>query len=196
MSVLPPRRPSLELYAKERNCIPVFSACAVLCQLRCGWPDTEDLFGWEWSECRQASCRTYLSGRCVSPRPVNVLPGLRQPAAFHFTALAYLIMLSFPGTEFVVVEDVSCFDTNAVILKGTTVLTYKPRFVDRPFSGSLFGIEVRSLCVDWNTKCLAQEKSIWRRILPPKLSFREIMNGIGGPLSSSLHFLLKSTRLF
>lgn len=54
------------------------------------------------------------------------------------------------GTEFVVVEDASCVDTNAIILKGTTVLTYKPKLVDRPFSGSLFGIEVRrghrSLC--------------------------------------------------
>lgn len=49
-----------------------------------------------------------------------------------------------------VVEDVSCFDTNAIILKGTTVLTYKPRFADRSFSGSLFGIEV-SLLVDCNT---------------------------------------------
>lgn len=43
-----------------------------------------------------------------------------------------------------VVEDMSCFDTNAIILKGTTVLTYKPKLLDRPFSGSLFGIEVRS----------------------------------------------------
>jgi len=43
----------------------------------------------------------------------------------------------------VVVEDMSCFDTNAIILKGTTVLTYKPKLLDRPFSGSLFGIEVR-----------------------------------------------------
>lgn len=41
-----------------------------------------------------------------------------------------------------VVEDSSCLDTNAVILKGTTVLTYKPRLLDRPFSGSLAGIEV------------------------------------------------------
>ncbi|XP_058531396.1 intermembrane lipid transfer protein VPS13D isoform X2 [Ochotona princeps] len=54
------------------------------------------------------------------------------------------VKINVTGTEFVVVEDVSCFDTNAVILKGTTVLTYKPRFVDRPFSGSLFGIEVFS----------------------------------------------------
>lgn len=74
-----------------------------------------------------------------------------------FAAVACLTMLSFAGTEFVVVEDVSCFDTNAIILKGTTVLTYKPRFVDRPFSGSLFGIEVRNLCVNQNTTCSAQE---------------------------------------
>uniref|UniRef100_A0A8C6W485 Vacuolar protein sorting 13D n=1 Tax=Nannospalax galili TaxID=1026970 RepID=A0A8C6W485_NANGA len=54
------------------------------------------------------------------------------------------VKVNVTGTEFVVVEDVSCCDTNAIILKGTTVLTYKPRFVDRPFSGSLFGIEVFS----------------------------------------------------
>ncbi|XP_054993601.1 intermembrane lipid transfer protein VPS13D isoform X1 [Sorex araneus] len=54
------------------------------------------------------------------------------------------VKVNVTGTEFVVVEDVSCLDTNAIILKGTTVLTYKPRFVDRPFSGSLFGVEVFS----------------------------------------------------
>lgn len=43
-----------------------------------------------------------------------------------------------------VVEDSSCLDTHAIILKGTTVLTYKPRLLDRPFSGSLAGIEVTS----------------------------------------------------
>ncbi|KAM4703144.1 intermembrane lipid transfer protein VPS13D [Rhinophrynus dorsalis] len=54
------------------------------------------------------------------------------------------VKINVTGTEFVVVEDMSCCDTNAVILKGTTVLTYKPKLVDRPFSGSLFGIEVFS----------------------------------------------------
>ncbi|XP_029011059.1 intermembrane lipid transfer protein VPS13D isoform X2 [Betta splendens] len=54
------------------------------------------------------------------------------------------VKINVTGTEFVVVEDSSCLDTNAIILKGTTVLTYKPRLQDRPFSGSLAGIEVFS----------------------------------------------------
>uniref|UniRef100_A0A3Q3FFG1 Vacuolar protein sorting 13 homolog D n=1 Tax=Labrus bergylta TaxID=56723 RepID=A0A3Q3FFG1_9LABR len=54
------------------------------------------------------------------------------------------VKINVTGTEFVVVEDSSCLDTNAIILKGTTVLTYKPRLLDRPFSGSLAGIEVFS----------------------------------------------------
>ncbi|XP_041656068.1 vacuolar protein sorting-associated protein 13D isoform X2 [Cheilinus undulatus] len=54
------------------------------------------------------------------------------------------VKINVTGTEFVVVEDSSCLDTNAIILKGTTVLTYKPRLIDRPFSGSLAGIEVFS----------------------------------------------------
>ncbi|KAL7978624.1 hypothetical protein Chor_005606, partial [Crotalus horridus] len=51
------------------------------------------------------------------------------------------VKINVTDTEFVVVEDMTCTDTNAVILKGTTVLTYKPKLVDHPFSGSLSGIE-------------------------------------------------------
>ncbi|XP_067095428.1 intermembrane lipid transfer protein VPS13D [Osmerus mordax] len=57
------------------------------------------------------------------------------------------VKVNVTGTEFVVVEDSSCLDTSAIILKGTTVLTYKPRLLDRPFSGSLAGIEVFSCCL-------------------------------------------------
>ncbi|XP_041130652.1 vacuolar protein sorting-associated protein 13D-like isoform X3 [Polyodon spathula] len=58
------------------------------------------------------------------------------------------VKINITGTEFVVVEDSSCLDTNAIILKGTTVLTYKPRLAERPFSGSLAGIEVFSCRLD------------------------------------------------
>lgn len=66
----------------------------------------------------------------------------------YFTELLFFFILQTKtvclvlGTEFVVVEDSSCQDTNAIILKGTAVLTYKPRLKDRPFSGSLAGVEV------------------------------------------------------
>lgn len=86
--------------------------------------------------------------------------------------------LSFLGTEFVVVEDVSCFDTNAIILKGTTVLTYKPRFADRPFSGSLFGIEV-SLLVDCNTPEGFRENHL-EKYLPLSAYFSSARNGTKG----------------
>lgn len=59
--------------------------------------------------------------------------------------LYYELLCVSLGTEFVVVEDSSCLDTHAIILKGTMVLTYKPRLLDRPFSGSLAGMEVTSL---------------------------------------------------
>ncbi|XP_024125798.1 vacuolar protein sorting-associated protein 13D isoform X2 [Oryzias melastigma] len=54
------------------------------------------------------------------------------------------VKINVTGTEFVVVEDRSSLESNAIILKGTTVLTYKPRLLDRPFSGSLAGVEVFS----------------------------------------------------
>lgn len=67
---------------------------------------------------------------------------------FHFTELLLIFSTKNclrSGTEFVIVEDSSCQDTSAIILKGTAVLTYKPRLKDRPFSGSLAGIEVISV---------------------------------------------------
>lgn len=74
-------------------------------------------------------------------------------------------MISSSGTEFVVVEDSSCLDTNAIILKGTTVLTYKPRFIDRPFSGSLAGIEVGL------SNCFSCNLQLWQKYIVFKVLF-------------------------
>ncbi|NXG45301.1 VP13D protein, partial [Psilopogon haemacephalus] len=88
--------------------------------------------------------RTYSSETAVLPKAVKS-GVVTKRSSLHVTAEKQLeVKVNVTGTEFVVVEDMSCFDTNAIILKGTTVLTYKPKLLDRPFSGSLFGIEVFS----------------------------------------------------
>ncbi|KAE8593143.1 hypothetical protein XENTR_v10019000 [Xenopus tropicalis] len=77
--------------------------------------------------------KTVKSGVVTKRSSVQIIPEKQLEVKINVT-----------GTEFVVVEDMSSCDTNAIILKGTTVLTYKPKLADRPFSGSLFGIEVFS----------------------------------------------------
>ncbi|KAG8434275.1 hypothetical protein GDO86_012595 [Hymenochirus boettgeri] len=80
--------------------------------------------------------KTVKSGVVTKRSSVQIIPEKQLEVKINVT-----------GTEFVVVEDMSCSETSAVILKGTTVLTYKPKLADRPFSGSLFGIEVFSCCL-------------------------------------------------
>nr|XP_002733622.2 PREDICTED: vacuolar protein sorting-associated protein 13D-like [Saccoglossus kowalevskii] len=54
------------------------------------------------------------------------------------------LKLNITETEFVVVENMACWDTNAVILKSTAVLSYKPSGNDKPMSCSLQSLEVFS----------------------------------------------------
>lgn len=88
--------------------------------------------------------RTYSSETSVVPKAVKSGVVTKRSSLHVSTEKQLEVKVNVTGTEFVVVEDMSCFDTNAIILKGTTVLTYKPKLLDRPFSGSLFGIEVFS----------------------------------------------------
>ncbi|XP_042687544.1 vacuolar protein sorting-associated protein 13D isoform X3 [Centrocercus urophasianus] len=88
--------------------------------------------------------RTYSSETGVVPKAVKSGVVTKRSSLRVSTEKQLEVKVNVTGTEFVVVEDMSCFDTNAIILKGTTVLTYKPKLLDRPFSGSLFGIEVFS----------------------------------------------------
>ncbi|XP_065594227.1 intermembrane lipid transfer protein VPS13D isoform X2 [Cyrtonyx montezumae] len=88
--------------------------------------------------------RTYSSETSVVPKAVKSGVVTKRSSLRVSTEKQLEVRVNVTGTEFVVVEDMSCFDTNAIILKGTTVLAYKPKLLDRPFSGSLFGIEVFS----------------------------------------------------
>ncbi|KAJ7306493.1 hypothetical protein JRQ81_009848 [Phrynocephalus forsythii] len=89
------------------------------------------------------------------------------------------VKINVTDTEFVVVEDMSCLDTNAIILKGTTVLTYKPKLVDHPFSGSLSGIEVFSCR-------LGNEQETALSIIDPALIQVELVGSSSYPSGSGL----------
>ncbi|XP_029689291.1 vacuolar protein sorting-associated protein 13D isoform X3 [Takifugu rubripes] len=97
-----------------------------------------------WPSSGDASVATTSSTAAVMPKTVKSGVVTKRSTVPVTQDRCLEIKINVTGTEFVVVEDWSCLDTNAVILKGTTVLTYKPRLLDRPFSGSLAGIEVFS----------------------------------------------------
>ncbi|XP_071432103.1 intermembrane lipid transfer protein VPS13D isoform X4 [Pithys albifrons albifrons] len=123
--------------------------------------------------------RTPLSDPAVLPKAVKS-GVVTKRSSLPVTAEKQLeVKVNVTGTEFVVVEDMSCFDTNAIILKGTTVLTYKPKLLDRPFSGSLFGIEVFSCR-------LGNEQETALSIIDPVQIHMELVGSASYPSGSGL----------
>ncbi|XP_069467009.1 intermembrane lipid transfer protein VPS13D [Ambystoma mexicanum] len=94
--------------------------------------------------CMQSLQRKCSSDTVVCPKTVKCGVVTKRSSVQVTLEKQLEVKINVTGTEFVVVEYMSCIDTNAIILKGTTVLTYKPKLKDRPFSGSLSGIEVFS----------------------------------------------------
>uniref|UniRef100_A0A8C0UDE0 Vacuolar protein sorting 13 homolog D n=1 Tax=Cyanistes caeruleus TaxID=156563 RepID=A0A8C0UDE0_CYACU len=123
--------------------------------------------------------RTCTSDTAVVPKTVKS-GVVTKRSSLPVTAEKQLeVRVNVTGTEFVVVEDMSCFDTNAIILKGTTVLTYKPKLLDRPFSGSLFGIEVFSCR-------LGNEQETALSIIDPVQIHMELIGNSSYPSGSGL----------
>ncbi|KAH9492089.1 Vacuolar protein sorting-associated protein 13D [Bulinus truncatus] len=61
--------------------------------------------------------------------------------------VSFGLVLNFSDTQFVVVEDSTSMDTNAVIFKNTAVITYKPQAQDKILSCSLQSLELFSCCL-------------------------------------------------
>ncbi|XP_058711402.1 intermembrane lipid transfer protein VPS13D [Poecile atricapillus] len=123
--------------------------------------------------------RTCISDTAVVPKTVKS-GVVTKRSSLPVTAEKQLeVRVNVTGTEFVVVEDMSCSDTNAIILKGTTVLTYKPKLLDRPFSGSLFGIEVFSCR-------LGNEQETALSIIDPVQIHMELIGNSSYPSGSGL----------
>ncbi|XP_025027200.1 vacuolar protein sorting-associated protein 13D isoform X1 [Python bivittatus] len=123
--------------------------------------------------------RSHGSEMAVIPKAVKCGIVTKRSSLQISTEKQLEVKVNVTDTEFVVVEDMSCMDTNAIILKGTTVLTYKPKLVDHPFSGSLSGIEVFSCR-------LGNEQETALSILDPALIQVELVGNSSYPNGSGL----------
>ncbi|XP_073974267.1 vacuolar protein sorting 13D isoform X3 [Rhodnius prolixus] len=78
----------------------------------------------------------------LSPAPVP--PAHLQHSNKENTELPFELKLNITDSEIVVLQDTSQWDTNAVILKSTTVITYRPLEVQKPISFNLNHCEMFS----------------------------------------------------
>ncbi|XP_069683777.1 intermembrane lipid transfer protein Vps13D isoform X2 [Periplaneta americana] len=90
-----------------------------------------------------------LSGISASAKPSPAAGwttgGVKGRATLNTTEeIPYELKLNITDSEIVVVEDTSQWDTNAVILKSTTVVSYRPVLADKPLSCNLNHCEMFS----------------------------------------------------
>ncbi|KFM78297.1 Vacuolar protein sorting-associated protein 13D, partial [Stegodyphus mimosarum] len=98
------------------------------------------------------------------------------------------IKVNVTDTEFVVVEDTSLWDSNAVIAKSTAVITWRPDYAEKPLSCSLQSLEVFS-CI------LGVEEDTALSIIDPLTVSIEIVKKTNSPIirleSSDVHHVLE-----
>ncbi|GFN93642.1 vacuolar protein sorting-associated protein 13d, partial [Plakobranchus ocellatus] len=81
--------------------------------------------------------------------PLTVSRGIvtRRGPLLEEVKVPFELVLNFADTQFVVVENSTSLDTNAVILKNTAVILYKPQAQDKVLSCSLQSLELFSCCL-------------------------------------------------
>ncbi|KAL1131085.1 hypothetical protein AAG570_012322 [Ranatra chinensis] len=74
----------------------------------------------------------------------NQMHSVTEPSSRNDVEVPFELKLNITDSEIVVVEDSSQWDSNAVILKSTTVVTYRPIEIDKPISCNLNHCEMFS----------------------------------------------------
>ena len=82
----------------------------------------------------------------VKPSPIIVSTGVisKRAALVETQRLPVEFKINISDSEVVIIEDSSNKDSSAVILKGTSVLTYRPQIQSKPFSCQLNRVEIFS----------------------------------------------------
>ncbi|OWF52509.1 Vacuolar protein sorting-associated protein 13D [Mizuhopecten yessoensis] len=96
------------------------------------------------SEDDQASASMSSGSRAYSPLTVSQGIMTKRGPIVEQLEVPFEFKLNVTDTQFVVVEDSTSWDTNAVILKSTAMLSYRPKAQDKLMSCSLQSIEVFS----------------------------------------------------
>lgn len=101
----------------------------------------------DWME----SVRDFLSQDCdenvvqtPQPKPINAMSAAFAASTANLAASEMEVILNITNSELVFVEKTDQWDTNAVILKSTTVLSYRPIEVNKVMSINLNHLEVFS----------------------------------------------------
>ncbi|KAG8261126.1 hypothetical protein J6590_081168 [Homalodisca vitripennis] len=91
--------------------------------------------------------RDFILENPENPCPVNNVLGVnreeKKPSGAE-EPVAFEMKLNITNSEIVFVEDTSQWDSNSVILKSTTVITYRPLVVEKPLSCNLNHCEMFS----------------------------------------------------
>ncbi|XP_076466689.1 LOW QUALITY PROTEIN: intermembrane lipid transfer protein VPS13D-like [Babylonia areolata] len=98
---------------------------------------------------RQMSAPAHTKAGSRTQSPLTTSRGIatkRGPLAEEIK-VPFELRLNVSDTQFVVVENSTSLDTNAVILKSTAVLTFKPQAADKVLRCSLGSLEVFSCCL-------------------------------------------------
>ncbi|KAK7503179.1 hypothetical protein BaRGS_00005444, partial [Batillaria attramentaria] len=109
--------------------------------------------------------------------PLTVSRGIvtkRGPLAEE-VKVPFELRLNVSDTQFIMVENCTTLDTNAVILKSTAVLMYKPQASDKVLSCSLGSLEVFSCCL------MAEEDTALSIIDPMTISIELNANPLPEP---------------
>ncbi|XP_025097802.1 vacuolar protein sorting-associated protein 13D-like isoform X4 [Pomacea canaliculata] len=124
---------------------------------------------------QQPSAIMNKASRTQSPLAVSRGIVTKRGPLVEEMKVPFELMLKVDNTQFVVVENCTTLDTNAVILKSTAVLLYKPQSQDKVLSCSLKPLEVFSCCL------MAEEDTALSIIDPMKISIDLNANPIPEP---------------
>lgn len=134
------------------------------------------------------------SSTSTKPSPIVVSTGVisKRAALVETNRIPIEFKINIHDSEVVIIEDTAAKDSSAVILKGTTLLTYRPQIHSKPFSCQLNRVEI------FSTQLNLEEETALSIVDPATISIEIVgkssssdVKGILDATSSEMHQILE-----